>query len=212
MSRGLLVAIEGIDGTGKTTLISNLKNIINERPEYKKYKNDVIFTKEPYNYNDIKQKLKTETNPAIILNMFIDDYLIHLNELIYPALNSGKIVITDRYIESRIAYQSAMMCKDIHKLDETIDFIKNKHPIIVEPDLTILLRAQPITIKNRLSGRKQDSSDIENKVDMKFVENVYLKLLESKPDKHFVMWTDGCARCISNRIMKKLSTDIFSKI
>ena len=211
MSRGLLIAIEGIDGTGKTTMISNLKNILNEKPEYEKYKNKVIFTKEPYNYNEVKQKLKTETDPEVILKIFIDDYLIHLNEQIYPALNSGKIIITDRYIESRIAYQSAMMCKDVHKLDETIDFIKNKHPIIVEPDFTILLRAQPETIKRRLSGRK-DSTDIENKVNMKLVENVYLKLLESKPDKHFVMWTDGCARCISNRIMKKLATDIFSKI
>lgn len=211
MSRGLLIAIEGIDGTGKTTMISNLKNILNEKSEYEKYKNNVIFTKEPYNYDKVKQKLKTETDPAVILNLFIDDYLVHLNELIYPALNSGKIIITDRYIESRIAYQSAMMCKDVHKLDETIDFIRNKHPIIVEPDFTILLRAQPETIKRRLSGRK-DSTDIENKVNMKLVENVYLKLLESKPDKHFVMWTDGCARCISNRIMKKLTTDVFSKI
>ena len=211
MSRGLLIAIEGIDGTGKTTMISNLKNILNEKSEYEKYKNNVIFTKEPYNYNEVKQKLKTETDPEVILKIFIDDYLIHLNEQIYPALNNGKIIITDRYIESRIAYQSAMMCKDIHKLDETIDFIKNKHPIIVEPDFTILLRAQPETIKRRLSGRK-DSTDIENKVNMKLVENVYLKLLESKPDKHFVMWTDGCARCISNRIMKKLTTDVFSKI
>lgn len=211
MSRGLLIAIEGIDGTGKTTMISNLKNILNEKSEYEKYKNNVIFTKEPYNYNEVKQKLKTETDPEVILKIFIDDYLIHLNEQIYPALNNGKIIITDRYIESRIAYQSAMMCKDVHKLDETIDFIKNKHPIIVEPDFTILLRAQPETIKRRLSGRK-DSTDIENKVNMKLVENVYLKLLESKPDKHFVMWTDGCARCISNRIMKKLTTDVFSKI
>lgn len=211
MPRGLLIAIEGIDGTGKTTMISNLKNILDKKPEYEKYKNKVIFTKEPYNYNEVKQKLKTETDPEVILKIFIDDYLIHLKEQIYPALNDGKIIITDRYIESRIAYQSAMMCKDVHKLDETIDFIKNKHPIIVEPDFTILLRAQPETIKHRLSGRK-DATDIENKVNMKLVENVYLKLLESKPDKHFVMWTDGCARCISNRIMKKLATDIFSKI
>lgn len=89
--------LEGIDGTGKTTIIKELrrdKELINFR-----------FTKEPYN-GSIKKLLNAlDYYDPLRLSSFLVDRKIHLLEFVLPVLREGNGVICDRYLYSTLAYQ-----------------------------------------------------------------------------------------------------------
>jgi len=104
--KGLLVAIEGIDGTGKTTLSHTLFHALKKRGI------DVILSFEPTSGPYGKRLRKTfservRLGPKEELRLFTEDRKEHVQDLILPALKAGKIVILDRYYLSTMAYQGA---------------------------------------------------------------------------------------------------------
>jgi dTMP kinase len=105
LSSGILVAIEGIDGAGKTTQAS----LLQERLTGAGF--DVVRTKEPTN-GPHGQRLRESAATGRMsateeLATFIEDRRQHVSELIEPSLRDGKIVIIDRYFLSTAAYQGA---------------------------------------------------------------------------------------------------------
>lgn len=107
----MLISIEGLDGAGKTTAEQVIVN---------QYSSDnILTTEEPYEGEWIGQKVReaiadSKAHPLSTLLLFISDHSYHYKNVIAPALNDGKIVITDRYIDSRYAYQG-------HGIKEFID-------------------------------------------------------------------------------------------
>ena len=104
--KGWLIAFEGIDGTGKTTQIELLAEVLRQRGLR------VVATREPTDGQygrKIRQlyKNRKSVTPEEELNLFLHDRREHVVQVIAPALASGKVVLTDRYYYSTAAYQGA---------------------------------------------------------------------------------------------------------
>lgn len=104
--KGKLVSIEGIDGCGKTTHVRLLAEWLRSRG------NKVVVTDEPTDGmigRVLKRALRGELKLPVAAEalLFAADRVQHIAEVIRPALRAGKVVITERYYYSSLAYQSA---------------------------------------------------------------------------------------------------------
>ncbi|NHJ32401.1 MAG: dTMP kinase, partial [Asgard group archaeon] len=129
--KGIFIAFEGIDGTGKTTMALNLK----ERLEKLGY--SVVIYKEPTNETEAGKKIRAsylEERATLEqeLEWFIEDREWNVNTRILPALAENKIVFLDRYFFSTACYQGVRKSKDWISI---LELNRKKFP---EPDLTII--------------------------------------------------------------------------
>ena len=114
MNRGCLIALEGIDGAGTTSQVAPVASRL------RLLGHDVLPTCEPTDGaigRLLRQCLRAHGNPeepgeATMALLFAADRLAHLAEIIEPALQRGAIVLTDRYVWSSFAYQSAALPAD----------------------------------------------------------------------------------------------------
>lgn len=108
MGRGFLLALEGVDGSGKTTQARLLAVSLLQQGR------EVVLTQEPTD-GPVGQKLRRylqgpsrNLSPREELDLFLADRREHVEQVIKPALAGGRIVITDRYYYSTAAYQGAL--------------------------------------------------------------------------------------------------------
>ena len=160
LKNGVLIAIEGIDGAGKTTQTNFLKNtLIAEGYE-------VISFKEPTNgkwgmkIKDIALYGRENVTPEEEINLFILDRKEDVANNINPALKDKKVVIMDRYYYSNMAYQGA--------LGVDVDYIQkeneNQFPI---PNVVIILDVAPKIGISRIQNLRKEKLN-------KFEEEKYL--------------------------------------
>lgn len=104
-AKGLYIALEGIDGSGKTTQVDRLVSY------FEKQGKEVIHTREPRKGEGIIGKLiqdilhgKTAVSPVAFQYLFTADRQMHHQDVILPALAAGKVVISDRCFWSAIPY------------------------------------------------------------------------------------------------------------
>lgn len=108
MSDGLFISFEGVDGAGKTTQVNLLADHLRALGR------EVVVTREPGGTalgTQIRAMLLTanpdeEISPRTEALLFAADRAQHVSEVIRPALERGAVVITDRYFDSSLAYQS----------------------------------------------------------------------------------------------------------
>ena len=134
-NKGLLIVFEGTDGTGKSTQLKLLRDVLQEQGH------DVVASFEPTNGTYGRQiralySNRDNTSREEELSLFLADRKEHVETLIAPSLLAGKTVLLDRYYLSTIAYQGAA------GLDPAAILEKNK--FAPEPDLALLFHA-PIT-------------------------------------------------------------------
>ena len=106
MKKGIFITMEGPDGSGKTTQIELLKDYL-EKAGY-----DVLITREPGGTviseairEIILNKDYTEMSPVTEMLLYASARAQLINEVIGPALDSGKAVISDRFVDSSLVYQ-----------------------------------------------------------------------------------------------------------
>jgi len=148
---GFFVVVEGIDGTGKTTLARNI---------YLRLKNkgfSAIFTFEPTD-GPWGKKLRRSfaahgrLTPQEELELFLKDRKEHVEKIIRPSLEQGKIVVCDRYYFSTMAYQGA------RGLDP--EAIRKTNEIFAPmPDLVLLLELDPETAIKRIKESRGEVPD-----------------------------------------------------
>ncbi|MBO8183206.1 MAG: dTMP kinase [Archaeoglobus sp.] len=178
----VLIAIEGIDGSGKTTVAEFL------RDELEKLGYSVALLKEPTDSEwgrKLKKSYSSRLRPEEELELFLKDREYDVRENILPALKSGKIVIMDRYYLSTIAYQGALGF-DPAKLKE-----KNEE-IAPKPDLTFILDIPPEKAVSRVKKRGDRPNDFEKLEYLKKVREIFL-------------W---CAKTIENAIVIDASKEL----
>lgn len=160
---GYFLTLEGIDGCGKTTIAQMLVDYLqNEGYE-------VVYTREPGG-NVIAEKIRDIIlDPQLITMDYKTEALLyvasrrqHLVEKIIPALENGKIVICDRFIDSSLAYQG-------YARGLGIDAIYQLNSFVIEncmPDKTIFFDVSLENANQRLQNRqyKLDRLDLENSV------------------------------------------------
>jgi dTMP kinase len=169
---GSLIAVEGIDGAGKTTIARHIYGFLTN------HGCRCALFKEPSDsvYGKIIRNINVQIDPDLELVLFLKDREIDVRERILPALRKGLIVIMDRYYYSNVAYQSArgLNAKQIKKLNEKI---------APKPDLVILLDLSASTALERIKRRKQRSVFEE----LEFLELVRRKFLEIADEKTVII-------------------------
>ncbi len=158
MKRGYFITFEGPDGAGKSTQIEYLKEYLEDRGlEY-------LFTREPGGTRiseKIRDMLLDKENCDLTARtealLYAASRAQLVEDVIQPALNEGKIVVSDRYIDSSIAYQG--FGRDLgEKVTEINKFAVND----LEPDLTFLLMISPDDVKARLDQQNLDRLESED--------------------------------------------------
>ena len=144
--RGLLIVLEGIDGSGKTTQAKALLRRLRRRGRR------VVFFREPTRGRwgrEIKRLAARADSltPAEELDLFVKDRRENVENNLRPALAAGKVVVLDRYYFSTIAYQGAkgIDTRRIRRMNEAF---------AVRPDLVIILEVDASAGLARIAGRK----------------------------------------------------------
>jgi len=176
----LFITFEGVEGSGKTTIA---KLVVDKLVELG-YK--VLYTREPGGSeiaeqirNIILNKKNINLDPKTEALLFAASRRQHLVEKILPALKQGYIVISDRYIDSSLAYQGAARSLGIDEIKRINDFaVSGKYP-----DLTVFLDVAPEIGLNRIAidkGREVNRLDVETLAFHNKVYQGYLSILKSE--------------------------------
>lgn len=180
LKRGILVAIEGIDGAGKTTQTSILADKLNEQGY------DSTILKEPTDgkWGQKIRRLALENrdlSPEEECQLFLADRMEDVEKNISPALRMNKIVIMDRYFYSNMAYQGALGL-DMKRIREANESFA---PI---PEIVIILDVAPKIGQSRLvNGRRETPNNFEK---LEYLEKVRSKFDEMANFKN-VQKVDG---------------------
>lgn len=179
---GVFIVLEGIDGCGKTTQALMLKNWLCKKGF------DVLLTKEPTSGSPSSKKIrkilnkKEKASPFALQKLFVKDRKWHLEKKVIPALKKNKIVISDRYFFSTIAYGAGVDRLSLKKLES---FNKN----FLKPDFVFYIDASPKTVIKRITKRGGQKTIFEKQEKLKKVSEVYKKLLK----KYKMIKIDGKA-------------------
>jgi dTMP kinase len=170
----MLVTLEGPDGSGKSTLAAGLRD----------HFPDATFTREPTDswYGDaVSRSLGDDgADPVAELFLYAADHADHLTRVVRPALSAGDLVVSDRYSDSRIAYQGATLAAVDAVTGDPVEYVRDLHePFSVAPDLTVLLDLDAETAARRsAAANKFERADYLKRV----VEN-YDRLARADPER-----------------------------
>jgi len=166
----LLIVVEGIDGSGKTTLVAALKDWISAQGMI------VRASKEPTNgphgsalrASAQGRRLTRDAEMAL----FIADRREHVTQLIEPALNDSSIVILDRYYFSNAAYQGS-------NAQEAAQIIASNEAFAPRPDLLLILDLPPATGIGRIRARGDRPNSFELPETLSTAREIFLSFASS---------------------------------
>ncbi|MHA1530929.1 MAG: dTMP kinase [Candidatus Heimdallarchaeota archaeon] len=169
--KGLLIAFEGIDGTGKTTLAQMLK----ERLEALGH--SVVMFKEPTNETEAGKKIRASyvegrASLDIELQWFIEDREWNVTTRILPALAENKIVFLDRYFFSTACYQGVRKNNDWFSI---LELNRKKFP---EPDLTIIFDLDVQLAVKRIMRERSNANTFEGMQNLRDVRALFLEMYQ----------------------------------
>lgn len=152
-SRGSLVALEGIDGSGKSTLARHLHARLAERGV------DAVLTREPTDSwlgQTVKRAIRESNDPFVEAFLFLADHADHVRQ-VEQWLAMGKVVVSDRYGDSCIAYQAAALepmlrQRGVHAFDW---LMATQAPVDRPPEVCLLLDLEPPRALGRIAGRPE---------------------------------------------------------
>jgi len=201
--RGKFITFEGIDGSGKSTQLRMLASELLFRGF------DVLNTCEPGG-TPLGRRLReafleTEETvaPLAELLLFAADRAQHVNFLVKPALEQGKIVISDRYSDASLAYQGAGRGFSETIVNQIIELATGG----LKPDLTLffdlpvqkaLLRTDSRTAK----GEKKNRMDKEAAGFYERVRDAYLKIGKNEPERFRIIDAEGSTDEVKVRVLK----------
>lgn len=170
---GFFIAVEGVDGSGSTTHVKMLEKALRRRGH------DVVPTCEPSNgpigmlIRQVLQRRLFVPDAAgprafawsTMALLFAADRMDHLDSTVVPALRDGKVVVTDRYDLSSLAYQSVTAPGG----EKVVPWIREINACALRPDLTIVIDvpAEVAEQRRRARGGMQEifeSSDIQERL------------------------------------------------
>jgi dTMP kinase len=164
---GLLIVIEGIDGTGKSTQAKRLGDWFTAQGR------EVVLSREP-TAGPWGKKLRESAatgrlSPADELEYFLKDRTQHVEELIAPALAAGKVVILDRYYFSTMAYQGSRGFDPAE--------IRRKNEVFAPvPDLLLIMDLDVDISLERIGARGDVANEFEKRENLQRCREIFLSL------------------------------------
>ncbi len=208
-NNGLFLVFEGVDGIGKTTQIKLLYNAFLAR-----FPHCVTLTREPGGTNEAehvrsllfnKELDFSDTSNLLLFNVARAE---NIKQNIKPSLESGKIVLCDRFVLSTMAYQSALH----GALQEDILNLHNIAHKGFMPDITVILHTNEIDkIYSRICGRrgKENSNtfDAFSKDTYRKINNTYKNYYEQNKSKGSLILIN-----IDNKDIETIHCEIVEKL
>jgi dTMP kinase len=194
--KGVFICIEGLDGCGKTTQAKLLAKKLRKS-------HNALYTAEPS-----RGKIGTYIRRCCLYGekrlstvvealLFAADRVEHVENVVLPALREGRLVVSDRYVYSSLAYQGAAGL--------SIEWIEKVNEHALKPDLAVFIDVDPETVMQRLKPKR---SVMENMETQQRVRDVYLKFVA----RDELVRIDGnrgqdeVAEALSNLVLKFLET------
>ena len=170
-----LITLEGIDGTGKSTLVRLLEDRLADL--------DPVFTREPtttWTGQAVRRGIAEEIDPIAEALLFAADHAAHVTTVVRPALAEGRLVVSDRYSDSRYAYQSVVLGG---RLPGPLSWLRALHDgWTVPPDQTFLLVLAVDEAVRRIGAHEQ-REHFEEADTLEKVQATYLRLAEEEPSR-----------------------------
>jgi len=165
-TKGVFVCVEGLDGCGKTTQTKLLVEKLQKS-------HNAVYTAEPSNGNigtfirkGVLYGGKRSSCIAEAL-LFAADRVEHVENVIFPSLRQGRLVVSDRYVYSSLAYQGAAGL--------SLDWIQRVNEHALRPDLAVFIDVEPRAVMHRLKPVKSVMENLKTQMD---VREIYLKFVE----------------------------------
>ncbi len=207
MNKGLFITFEGGEGSGKSTQIQLLKTYFEQRGK------EVVLTREPggsIGAEEIRTLLLkggvSRWDKKTEMLLFTAARRDHLVKKIWPALKDGKVVLSDRFQDSTVAYQCFGYGYD-DKIYQDAGYLYHFIADDFKPDLTIILDIEPmIGLKRSMTRQGNDEQRFEQ-MDISFhqnIRNAFLTLAKNEPERFIVVNADQEIEQIHQEIVKKL--------
>lgn len=201
---GLFIVFEGADGTGKSTQAASVAEAL------QKSGHEVVVTREPGG-SDVAEILRTLVlDPSTQLDDMTETLIFaaaradHIAKTIRPALEAGKIVISDRFVASSIAYQGAGRGMS----EDAVADINRYATGQLLPDLTVVL-----DLDASVAGdRRNDRGDIIDRMEsapegfQDAVRASFLLQAEAAPERHLLVGAAQQPAAITAEILTHLKT------
>lgn len=185
LRHGVFVVFEGGEGAGKSTQVTRLATALGTQG------NDVVVTREP-GATDVGARIrglvldKTEApSPRAEALLYAADRAHHVATVVRPALARGAVVISDRYVDSSLAYQGAGRTLPVQE----ISWLSSWATGGLKPDLVVLLDVDPTVGLSRVDSRGQGADRLESE-SRSFHERVryaFLDLAAADPKRYLVL-------------------------
>ena len=197
---GLFVCFEGGEGAGKSTQSLLLREWLVERGH------TVLLTFEPGDTEVGKEMRRIVLDPATgelsdrtEALLYAADKAEHVDHVVLPALTRGEVVITDRYVDSTLAYQGAGRTLDVAELESVARWATRD----LRPHLTVLLDLAPEAGFDRFAGR--DRIESQSREFHERVRQGFLDLAAADPGHYVVLDARAPVDAIATAIQERLA-------
>ena len=172
----MFITLEGIDRSGKTTQARMLADALGP---------DVVLVREPGGTPESERIRELVKDPALRLSPLTETLLFGaaraelIEQVVRPALEAGKVVVCDRYIDSTVAYQGGARGLGIEVVEQLNDWIAGG----LWPDVTFLLEIGPAAAGGRAGDRRPDRIEDEGEHLQRAVAAAYEQLAVRHPER-----------------------------
>ncbi len=176
--KGVFLTLEGLDGSGKSTQGKLLARFLEERGL------KVRLTREPGGgIEGVRLLLRGDLSPEAEYLLFSADRAEHVRKVLLPALEEGAFVVSDRYLDSSLAYQGFGRGLPLPWLME----VAERATLGLRPHLTFLLDLPPEEALKRIRGKAKDRFEEEGLAFFRRVREGYLYLAQLEPHRFAVL-------------------------
>lgn len=175
----MLITLEGIDGSGKSTLHSALQESLADL--------EPVFTREPgatWVGESVRRAIAEQIDPVTEATLFVADHAAHLAKIIRPALKENKLVISDRYSDSRYAYQAVTLKGVIPQPEEWLRAMHNGWSILPDKTFLCVLPVDEALARLKPQNRREH---FENRDILENVQHNYLRFAADDPSRFVIV-------------------------
>lgn len=199
--KGLFITLEGLDGAGKTTQLHKAAELLRQQGY------DVVESREPGG-TELAEKVRALVlDAALPLNNTTQTLLYlaarseHVDKLLRPALEAGKIVLCDRFSDSTLAYQGLAAGKTIDELTD----LRQLNAFATEglaPDLTLVLDGDPKLLLKRRDARGVTDRYEEQGLELQYkLRSAFAALAKAEPERMRIINAEGSEAAVGAAIM-----------